>query len=217
MQLYIFPPSQNSLRVQAVANQIGIDLELIPLNLTKREQMNEDFIKTNPNHKIPTLVDGDFVLWESTAIMLYLAEKFPDSGLIPSDLRQRVQMHQWMAWHLTQFSVPCRIYQFERLVKKIMNMGDPDPIQIAKADEDFHRYASVLNDRLSGQDWLIGETITLADHTVGFHLVHAERSGFPLEGYPEIRRWWKMLVNMEAWQKALPDMEEIKREIVTRK
>ena len=112
MQLYVFPPSPNSLRCQVVANQLGIELELIPLDLAGGAQTSDEFIALNPNHKIPTLVDGDFVLWESTAIMIYLCHKNPGSGLIPEDIRERSQAVQWMSWNTAHWGPACGIFIF---------------------------------------------------------------------------------------------------------
>ena len=123
MQLYYFPPSPNSLRCQAVANQLGIKLELIQVDLHSGAQMSDDFIALNPNHKIPTLVDGDFVLWESGAIMSYLAEAQPDNNLIPDNLQDRARMAQWSYWNYAHWGAVCGIFIFENLVKKVMNLG----------------------------------------------------------------------------------------------
>jgi len=207
MKLYYFPPSPNSLRVQAVANHLGIELELETVDLPNGGHLEEEFIKLNPNHKIPTLVDGDFVLWESTAIILYLAEKNTEAGLIPADLQQRIQMHQWMAWNLAHFTPQCGTFLFERIAKKLFNMGEPDENEIAKAEELFHRYAKVLDDHLQDRDWLVGNSISLADHSVGAFLIHAEPAAYPLENYNHIQRWWGNIVKLDAWKKAVEGLE----------
>ena len=203
MKLYTFPVSQNSLRVVAVANQAHIDLEIVPVDLTKGEQMKPEFLALNPNHKIPTLVDGDFVLWESTAIMFYLAELKPRSKLIPKDRHERTHMYKWITWNLSELSPACVILQFERFVKKLLNLGDPDPNAVAKGEENFHRFAKVLNAHLAGREWLVGDGITLADHHIASSLVHAEASSMPLAGYDHIRSWLARVYGTKAWKKAL--------------
>ena len=203
MQLYVFPPSPNSLRCQVVANQLGIELELIPLDLAGGAQTSDEFIALNPNHKIPTLVDGDFVLWESTAIMIYLCHKNPGSGLIPEDIRERSQAVQWMSWNTAHWGPACGIFIFENMVKKILNIGEPDPAQLARGQEEFARFGKVLNDHLKGRDTLVGSSVTLADHTVASWLVHAGGAGLPLEDYAEITRWSGEILGSVAWQEAL--------------
>ena len=203
MQLYVFPPSPNSLPCQVVANQVGIELEIISVDLHTGVQMSDEFVKLNPNHKIPTLVDGDFVLWESTAIMIYLCHKSPGSSLIPEDLQERVQAVQWMSWNTAHWGPTCGIFTFENLVKKIMNIGDPDPVHLARGQEEFARFGTVLNDHLKGRDTLVGSSVTLADHAVASWLVHAEAAELPLQDYAEIARWSGEILGSAAWQEAL--------------
>jgi len=203
MKLYTFPVSPNSLRVVAVANQAHIDLEIVPVDLTKGEQMKPEYLAMNPNHKIPTLVDGDFVLWESTAIMLYLAELKPRSRLVPKERNERMHMFKWITWNLAELQPACVTLQFERFVKKLLNLGDPDPKEVEKAEAIFHRYAKVLNEHLAGREWLVGTGITLADHHVASSLVHAEAAAMPLGGYDHIRNWTKRVFETKAWKKAL--------------
>ena len=203
MQLYVFPPSPNSLRCQAVANQLGIELELITVDLQSGAQMNAEFVALNPNHKIPTLVDGDFVLWESSAIMIYLCRKKPVNSLIPEDLQEQARAVQWMSWNAAHWGPTCGIFTFENLVKKFLNMGAPDPAQLAQGQQEFSRYGTVLNDHLKGRDMLVGSTATVADHAVASWLVHAEGAGLPLDNYAEIVRWSESILGSAAWQDAL--------------
>jgi glutathione S-transferase len=206
MELYTFPASPNSLRVMAVAYQAGIPIEIVRVDLTKGEHMTPDFLRLNPNHKIPTLVDGDFVLWESGAIMHYLAELKPRSKLVPKDRHQRMHMHQWMYWNGTNFQPAAQILVFERFVKGLLNLGTPDPNEVRKGEDGFHRYAKVLNDHLRGRNFLVGEGVTLADHMVVSTFVHREAAGFPMGNYGEVQRWIGQLLGSKAWKKALKDM-----------
>ncbi|HEY7841725.1 MAG TPA: glutathione S-transferase family protein [Gammaproteobacteria bacterium] len=205
MKLYTFPASPNSLRVTAVAYQAGIPLEIVRVDLTKGEHMSPDFIRLNPNHKIPTLADGEFVLWESGAIMHYLAELKPRSKLVPKDRHERMRMHQWMYWNGTNFQPQAQILIWERFVKGLFNLGAPDQDQIRKGEEGFHRYAKVLNDHLRGRNFLVGDTVTLADHMIVSVFVPREQAGFPMGNYGEIQRWMGQMFASKAWKKAFKD------------
>ena len=208
MKLYVFPPSPNSLRCQAVANQLGLELELITVDLASGAQMNAEFVALNPNHKIPTLVDGDFVLWESSAIMLYLAQTHPDNDLIPEDLRERALVRQWLFWNEAHWGPTCGIFTFENLVKKIMNIGEPDPAQLERGRQELNRFGAVLNDHLTGREVLVGESITPADHAIASWLVHAEAAGIPIDDYTEITRWSNSVLGSAAWQDALATISQ---------
>ena len=85
IELYVFPPSPRAFKVMALANYLGIEPTLHALDLIKGDQKSLEYAALNPNMRMPTLKDGDYVLWESNAIMQYLASKRPESGLLPSD------------------------------------------------------------------------------------------------------------------------------------
>lgn len=203
MQLYVFPPSPNSLRCQAVANQLGLELDLVTIDLGSGEQMNEDFVALNPNHKIPTLVDGDLVLWESSAIMLYLAGKKPGNDLVPEEPQARARMMQWLFWNECHWGPTCGIFTFENIVKKIMNLGDPDAAQLERGRQELARFGTVLNEHLKGRTTLAGDSVTPADHAVASWLVHAEMASLPLDNLDEITRWSGNILGSPAWQDAL--------------
>ncbi len=118
MKLYGFPPSPNTWKVRAVAAHLGIPLELEFVDLTKGGSRTPAFLAINPAGRTPALVDGDFKLGESTAIMQYLASQKPNS-LWPNDARTRADIMRWQSWSLAHWSKEgCEPLIFNRLVKK---------------------------------------------------------------------------------------------------
>jgi len=105
MKLYEFAPTR-SIRVRWTLQELGVDFESIPVNLMAGEHRRPEFLEINPAGKVPVLVDGDLVLTESVAIVLYLAEKYPDKGLVPTDLRARAQVNQWLLFAVTELEQP---------------------------------------------------------------------------------------------------------------
>jgi len=105
MKLYEFAPTR-SIRVRWTLQELGIDFEAIPVNLLTGEHRSPAFLKINPAGKLPVLVDGDMVLTESIAIVLYLAEKYRDKGLIPTDLQHRAQLMRWLLFTTTELEQP---------------------------------------------------------------------------------------------------------------
>ena len=99
MKLYGFPPSPNTWKVRAVAAQLGLPLDLEFVDLTKGQSHTPDYLALNPTGRTPALVDGDFKLWESTAIMQYLASQTPNP-LWPNDARIRADIMRWQSWQL---------------------------------------------------------------------------------------------------------------------
>jgi glutathione S-transferase len=132
MKLYGFPFSPNTWKVRAVAAQLGLSVEDVFVDLGKGEQRAPEYLKLNPTGRTPTLVHGDFVLWESTAIMQYLASQKPNP-LWPNNARTRAEITQWQSWHLQHWGASaCNPLTFERFVKGFFNMGPPDATVLAR-------------------------------------------------------------------------------------
>jgi len=205
MKLYHFPPSPNSRRVLAVAYHLGLEPELINVSLPKGEHMNPDFVALNPNHKIPVFVDDDgFTLWESTAIMQYLANKESGHTLYSDDIKVQADINRWLHWNIAHWSPACGVYVFEYLLKKLLKLGDPDPDELKKGDELFLRFADVLDNHLKNRKWLVGDNITLADYAVGSFLDYIEAAHMPIDNFEQIQRWYADIESLEAWQKSAP-------------
>src|SRR5437868_12528547 len=100
IELYVFPPSPRAFKVMAAANHLGLDWTPRMIDLRKGEQKAPQYAALNPNMRMPTLKDGDFVLWESGAILQYLAGKKPESGLLPTDETGRLNVTRWQFWDM---------------------------------------------------------------------------------------------------------------------
>lgn len=202
MKLYAFPPSPNTWKVRAVAAQLGIPLELELVDLTKPR--TADYLAINPTGRTPTLVDGDFTLWESSAIMQYLAGRKANS-LWPDDARIRADIMRWQSWQLAHWSnEACGPLIFQRMVKKIVNLGPPDEAIVAKGIEAFHREARVLDAHLAEQPYLVGTGITLADFAVVAPLVYAKEAELPVAPYARLRDWSARVLALPAWRDTAP-------------
>jgi glutathione S-transferase len=204
IELYVFPPSPRAFKVMAVANHLGIDTTLRMVDLLKGDQKGADFAAMNPNMRMPVLKDGDYVLWESDAILQYLAGQKPGNGLFPSNERARLDITRWQFWGVAHWDPACAVLIFENLLKPaILKMGDPDPAAVAKGTETFHRVAQVLDGQLKGRTFVAGETLTLADFSLGAPMNLAELAGLPVGSYGEINRWYGTLRALPSWQKTL--------------
>jgi len=204
MELYVFPPSPRAFKVMAVANHLGLDYEIRFLDLPKGTHKTPQYAALNPNMRMPTLKDGDYVLWESSAIAQYLAAKKPESGLLPQDERRRLDMTRWQFWEHAHWDPACAVFAFEYVAKPILlGINEPDMIAIAKGTEAFHRVAKVLDGHLKNKRFVTGDTLTLADFGIGSAMILAERAHYPVEPYGEIKRWYATLRALPAWQKTL--------------
>jgi glutathione S-transferase len=200
LKLHAFPLSPRSFKVLAVANHLGIEHDLVLCDLTKGEQRRAEFGAINPNHKVPALEDGDFKLWESNAMIQYLASLKPESGLLPTNERARANVAQWMFWESTTWDPAIAILAFERGVKALLGLGAPDPVEIEKGTQRVNAAAAILDSHLKGRAYVCGEKLTLADFALGSALVLEEMAQLPLGPYAEIRRWGAQLGTLPAWQ-----------------
>lgn len=203
MKLYVFMGSPRAFKVMALANHLGLDYEVRPLNPMQGEHMKAEFAAINPNRKIPVMDDDGFVLWESNAILQYLAAKKPESGMLPTDARGRAEVTRWQFWDVSSWDPACATLSYERVVKKLLGRGDADPVKLAEGEENFNRYATLLNDHLKGRKYVAADHLTIADISIGAWLNSAERSQYPVAPYPEIKRWHASLSELPAWKKAL--------------
>jgi glutathione S-transferase len=204
MKLYGFPPSPNTWKVSALAAHLGIPLELEWVDLGKGQQRSPEFLAINPNGRAPALVDGDFTLSESNAIMQYIASRKPNT-LWPDDARARADICRWQCWQLAHWSKEgCEPLIMERLIKAIFKLGPPDAARVAAGTEAFNRDAKVLDAHLAKQPYLVGSAITLADFSVAAPLVYAKEADLPIAAYANVRAWFDRVFALPAWRETAP-------------
>jgi glutathione S-transferase len=105
VKLYGFPPTR-SVRVLWTLRELDVEFEFLSVDPTKGELRRPEFLAVNPAGKLPVLVDGDSILTESVAIVLYLAEKYPEKGLLPSGLQARAEVYRWLLFSATELEQP---------------------------------------------------------------------------------------------------------------
>ena len=202
MRLYNAGLSPNALRVRAVANELGIALELVDVNLGDAKAKVETLLPWNPNAKVPVLVDGDFVLWESRAIIAWLASLKPEAGLYPADPRRRAIVDQWSYWGAIHLGPALQRVAFERFIKPRFGMGAPDEAAIAAPLGEIAQFLPVLDGGLAGKEWLAGE-LSLADFSIAPTLIYRDVAGIDMGEAPNVARWMERIEARPSWQKAV--------------
>jgi glutathione S-transferase len=201
MKLYHNPLSPNVRRVRLTAAVLGIELEEKRLDFAKGEHKNPEYLALNPNGAVPTLVDGDFVLTESRAIMQYLASKKPESGLVPRDEAARADVTRWQFWDASHFSPQLAAMAFEKLLKGMMGLGEPDAGKIQEALNNIRRFGAVLNKRLEGRQYIVGSALTVADLTIASSLMYAKQAEVPIAEFPNVQSWFSRMSELDGWKK----------------
>lgn len=203
MKLYDFPFSPNSRKVRAVAYELGIPLDFVRVDLFEGAQRAPEFLARNPNGRVPVLEDGDFVLWESTAIMQYLAR---GSALVPTDPRGAAEMQRWIAWQLAHLGPAMSKVAFERLVKRALKRGEPDPARIAEGTAEFMAMATILDGALAGHEFVAGP-LTLADFALAAHVSLAGACELDLSRHRNVTAWLARMTARDSMRRALAEAQ----------
>jgi glutathione S-transferase len=204
MKLYGFPFSPNTWKVRAVASYLKIPLDFEIVDLAKGAQRAPAYLALNPTGRTPTLVDGDFKLWESNAILQYVASRKPNA-LWPEDARTRADIARWQFWQVAHFGAEaCGPLVFQRLVKKVFNIGPPDAAVVAQAIDAFNRDAAMLDAYLAKQPNLVGNALTLADFAVAASLAYATEAEMPIAPYSHLRGWLDRFTALPCWRETAP-------------
>lgn len=181
MQLYEFAPTR-SIRVRWTLQELGVDFEPVSINLLAGEHRRPEFLKINPAGKLPVLVDGGLVLTESVAIVLYLAEKYPNKGLVPADLEQRAQVNRWLLFAATELEQPLwRISRHTALYPEDQRL----PGDVRLASQEFKDMAAVLEEHMHGRQFVVGDRVTVADFVLAYTLDWANEDRL-LDDFPQL-------------------------------
>jgi glutathione S-transferase len=200
VKLYVNPMSSNARRALIVAKLTGLPVEIQVVDLAKGEHRAPAYLGLNPNHKVPTLVDGDLHLWESGAICQYLAAKAGRTDLWPTEPAAQADVSRWMLWNHTQWAPPIGAFNFERLFKKMFGMGEGDEaVALAKLKE-WGTEAATLDAHLATREWVAQGHLTLADIQLAGTLTYAQLTRMPLGDYPNLSRWFERVKALPAWK-----------------
>lgn len=202
MKIYNANLSPNALRVRAVVFELGLDAEIVDIDLRNGGNNTREYRALNPNGKVPVLQDGDFVVWESRAINAYLASLKPETGLYPENAKQRAMVDQWSYWQAIHLGPAIQRIVFEKLLKPMFGMGEADEAVIEAQMKELAQLLPVLDGALTGKDWICGD-LTIADFALASVFVYRGPSGLNLDAYPNIEAWMARMEARPSWQKAI--------------
>lgn len=199
-------PTPNGHKVTVTLDEMGLDYNLIPVDLSKNEQKTPEFLGRNPNGRIPVIVDranDDFVVFESGAIMLYLAETY--GKLYPKDAKERSRMTQWLMFQMG--GVGPMMGQANVFYRYFPEKIEP---AIARYQNECRRLFEVLDKQLSQTTYLAGENFSLADIANWCWVRTYKWSGVSVEGLPNLNRWLELVGERPACQSGITKPERLK-------
>jgi len=200
MKMYSFASSPNCWKVLALAHELAIPLEMISIDLFNGESKSPGFLAKNPNGRVPVLDDEGFVLWESNAILAYLASRRPSPSLLPTEPRERAEVDRWLYWESGQLAPAVWKVEFEKVIKPLLDQA-PDLAMIAAGKADFAVAAKVLDGALAGKAYVAG-ALSVADFALA-PFVNVAAGPCELDIVP--------FKHLSAWRDRMNARESVKR------
>lgn len=201
MEIYADPITINCRKVIAGLTLMGATYSLKHVDYFAGAQKEMPYIGINPNASVPAMRDGDFLLWESNAILQYAADKMGNDAVYPTDLKIRADINRWMFWESSAWFPACYVYLVENCVKPLLG-GAPDSALLEAHNAQFHKLAGILDTRLANNTWVAGTPgATLADIALASagHLHGWQK--LPLAPHPHLKRWLTESVeSLPCWQ-----------------
>lgn len=196
---FYFHPTPNPVKVALLLEETGLPYELVPVDTSKGEQHSPEFRAINPNGKVPAILDSDGSrVFDSTAILLYLAEKAGRFLGAPEDRGELLSWLMFVATGLGPFSGQAVHFQH--------SAPEQIPYAINRYRREAERHYQVLEDHLAGRDWIVGDRYTIADISAWGWIDRAARvlkgKENPLEDYPNIARWFAAIEARPAVERA---------------
>jgi len=185
----------NGRKVSILLEELKLDYQVVPINISNKEQFTEEFLTLSPNNKIPAIFDHDtgISLMESGAIMIYLAEKA--NQLLSKDLRKRIKVIEWLMWQKAGFGP--MLGQAHHFLH--YNKGKA-PYAEERYRSEANRLYSVLNKQLSKSPFVV-EDYSIADIAIWPWVSRYEWQEINLSEFPNVRSWYKRILAREPVQK----------------
>ncbi|WP_340118005.1 glutathione S-transferase N-terminal domain-containing protein [Pelagibius sp. 7325] len=200
IELYTWS-TPNGRKISIALEELGLAYSVHPINITKDEQFDPEYLKISPNNKIPALVDPQgpdgkpIALFESGAILIYLAEK--TGKLLPQDARARSTALQWLMWQMGGFGpMAGQAHHFRRFAKEQI------PYAIDRYSNETRRLYGVLDKRLEEVDYVAGD-YGIADIAIFPWVARHEWQGVALEEFPAVKRWYDAIAARPAVAKGM--------------
>ena len=198
MQLY-WIRAQAPRRVLALVKHLGVKVECVEKDLMGGGLKTADYVALNPNMKAPTLVDGELVIWESSAIMAHLCIK-QGSDMWPSrNPAEQVEVMRWLSWNDCHWGPAVSPFYFEHVVKSTFGIGPADRESLKSAVPDLIRFAKVLDAHLEGRSEVACDRLTIADFQLASMATDWREAEMPFDTFPNIVRRLDRLSRVPAW------------------
>ncbi len=199
IKLYGMTLSAHTRKVQSALIELGLAYELVVIDLNKGEQHNPDYVALNPGAKTPTLVDGDLVVIESNAILLYLADTYGRGKLIAESGKDRWQTVQWLVWLAAEGHGPLSRPWYVKILFPMIGMPF-DQAGLDKSHTDAQVPLKILDKVLASQPYFGGSSYSVADIAIAESVFLSQWGGVDTSGYPNLSRWFADVTARDAYK-----------------
>lgn len=203
LTLYHLPISFNSRRVWIALLEKGLSFELVPMKLNG-DQFSPEFLALNPFHHIPVLVDDDFTIFESLAILDYIEAKYPTPPLMPNDPQGLGTVKMINLVTLNELLPATR-----PLIRQSMGFTTIEEKEKKQAEEKSATVLHFLEQLMGDRPYLVGDRLSLADIVAGTMVGFLPSIGVPLTSYPKLTNWIQTLSQRDSWQQTEPQPKQI--------
>jgi GSH-dependent disulfide-bond oxidoreductase len=200
-----FWPTPNGKKVTILLEELGLDYNLVPCNIGRGDQFKPEFLKINPNHRMPVLVDHNpkggaapISIFESGAIMMYLAEK--EGRFFPQDTRGKYEVTQWVIWQMANQGP--KLGECGHFRRAGADAGDLT-YAIRRFTDEANRLYGVMNNRLYDRRYLAGNEYTIADMISYPWTVGWEAQGQDISEFKHFKRWFEEVGNRPAVKRGM--------------
>lgn len=204
MELYLTHFSPNCRKARAVMLYLGLDMKLTTLDYSKGDFSAPGFLAINPNGLVPALVDGDLRLWESNAVIQYMATTAPDNDLYPRGPAARADVDRWLFWETAHYNMALGHIIVQNYINPHYGIAERDGRLADYGVAELHKCAPVLEAQLGAGPWVTGTHPTIADFSMGCWAAFLVAGSVPLEVYPNIAAWYERLDTLPAWRESAP-------------
>ena len=203
MKLY-WIKAQAPRRALAVIKHLGLDVDCIEVDARARGLSAPDYVALNPNRKAPTLVDGDYVLWEASAIMAYLCIKAGSDMWPAQNPLEQAEVLRWLSWNDCHWQQAVGPFYFEHVVKETFGFGTPDSAALEDKIAGVVKLAKILDAHLAGKDFVACGRLTIADFQLASMAHYWRDADMPFQDCPNVVRWLDGLARIPAWADPWP-------------
>ncbi|MCC6527542.1 MAG: glutathione S-transferase family protein [Polyangiaceae bacterium] len=197
MKLHGFPMSPNTRRAQLGLEEAALPYELVPVDLMSAAHKQPDYLRLNPTGRVPVLVDGELALWESNAILRYVAELAPERQLDGDTPKGRARIAQWMFMNAAHLS-PALAHVFAHTIR--LPEADRIPKLVENGRNEIARCVGPLDQQLTGREWIV-DRFSIADVSIAASLAVAPMIGVDLTPYPNVLGWQRRIQERPAYRK----------------